>query len=145
MNQLHHKIDLFFEAQLTREEEDSLFGELLNRQGMDPVADEALAVMLASRIPLSEKSREKLSHKKVTVAAASIAAVFAFGIIMHSLNSGHSRAFAYVSGVKTENQQVIKNIISTQLNDIEESSGYFSQTVASDLHDIRDALTVDDQ
>ena len=41
MESLIKKIDLYFDAQLTRQEEKSLLRELLSQQGSDPRIDDA--------------------------------------------------------------------------------------------------------
>ena len=145
MNQeiLHLQIQKYFEAELTQEEEKALLKKLLRLEGHDSMADEALAVMLAARLtPTEAIIRRRTPMKLLAGVAASVAVVIGMVSILQVQRS--ARTFAYVSGVKTENQQVINDIISTQLNDIGESSGLFSQTVASDLDDIREALTAED-
>lgn len=142
---LYRKIDLYFEAELTRQEEQSLLKELLKHEGQDPIADEALAVMLASRLPLPSRARKKKPIRRAMAVAASVAALLALGFLLHQhATNRDSDMFAYVGGVKVDDPQEIMNIIDTQLSDIGASSELFAQTVSDDLDDIRDALISDD-
>lgn len=143
MNHLHQQIDRFFEAQLTHQEEQSLFKTLLETEGQDPIADEALAVMLASRMATkATKTRKRIPRIRIACIAASIALILGFGVfLIHQPKE--SQTFAYVSGKKIHDPNEIKNIVVTQLSDIQESSDFFSQTVSSDLDDIREALIID--
>lgn len=142
---LHQRIERFYEAQLSQEEENFLLRTLLKIEGKDPIADEALAVMLASRMSAkTTKTRKKTPAMRIAGIAASIAIILGMGIfIIH-----HPRqvdTFAYVSGKKIHDRNEIKNIVSTQLQDIGESTDLFSQTVATDFDDIREALTDDEK
>lgn len=145
--ELYKNIDLYFEASLSLAEEAELLRELLRFEGQDPRTDEALAVMLASRPPAKPAARKKKKKpaRLMVGIAASVAVVFAIGAVIH--NHSHQqdgRMFAYVGGVKIENPQEIMKIIDNQLNDIGESSDFFSRTLSTDLDDIREALISDD-
>ncbi|MDE5585645.1 MAG: hypothetical protein K2I92_04780 [Muribaculaceae bacterium] len=138
---LHKKIDLYFEAQLSAREEQDLLRQLLRLEGKDPAIDEALAVMLASRLPARATHSRRKPLNKVAAAAAAIVTLIAAGGLFHFLSPpDRSCMIAYVGGVRIENPQEIMKIIDTQLNDIGESSEFISQTVSADLDDIRDAL-----
>lgn len=142
---LRNKIDRYFEAQLSQEEEQGLLKTLLPLEGTDPLIDEVLAVMLASRLPARAIVRKRKPGWLVAGIAASIAAVLTVGILLHyQAPQNESPMFAYVGGVKTENPHEIMKIIDTQLNDIGEYSDMFSRTLSTDLDDIREALTADD-
>lgn len=154
---IHKIIDLYFEAQLSRHEEDELFSLLLAFKGDDDRVKEALAVMLMSRNPamlaedvetsaLKHPLKRKLpgfqSIKRV-VAAALVVITFATPILYrHYHNRGVELEgmMAYVGGVKVSDHSEIMKIVDDQLNDISTSSEFFSQTIATDLDDIRNAF-----
>ena len=140
---LHLQIARYFEAQLSQQEERVLLRQLLKLEGQDHIADEALAVMLASRVATkATKIRKRTPRIRIACIAASIVLILGFGIfLIHQ--PGDSQTFAYVSGRKIHDPNEIKNIIVSQLSDIRESSEFFSHTVSSDLDDIREALTID--
>ncbi|MDE6741610.1 MAG: hypothetical protein K2J58_04695 [Muribaculaceae bacterium] len=140
---LHLQIARYFEAQLSQQEERDLLRQLLKLEGQDPIADEALAVILASRaVTKATKNRKRIPRIRIACTAASIALILGLGVFLIH-HHGDSQTFAYVSGKKIHDPNEIKNIILTQLSDIQESSDFFSHTVSSDLDDIREALTVD--
>ncbi|MDE6379225.1 MAG: hypothetical protein K2L11_02035 [Muribaculaceae bacterium] len=143
---IYEKIELYFEAQLSAEEERRLLKVLLPLEGSDPVIDDALAVMLASRIPIPAAESAGKPFRLIFGIAASIALLIAIGIplIRQAVSSRDSVMIAYVDGVKVEDHDEIMKIIDTQLNDIGESSELFAQTVTTDLDDIREALISDD-
>lgn len=144
MKQLQDDIERYFDAQLSQEEERDLMRTLLEMEGQDPMADEALAVMLASRLATKAiKSRKKHPLIRTAGIAASIAVIIGTGAYFMP-QSGDTKTFAYVSGKKILDPNEINNIVSTQLRDIEESTDLFSQALSSDLDDIREALTADD-
>lgn len=143
MNSLHRQIQKYFEAELTPQEEKSLLRELLKIEGQDPAADEALAVMLASRLAPAPSGRRKRLPLGRIAAVAAIAVAVAAGVFFLP-RSQDVRTFAYVSGKKIHDTAEIKNLVATQLQDIGESTDYFSQTMTDDLDDIREALTSDD-
>ncbi|MDE6290456.1 MAG: hypothetical protein K2M16_02885 [Muribaculaceae bacterium] len=138
---LHKKIELYFEAQLSRQEEQELLRELLRLEGKDPAIDETLAVMLASHLPARTAPRRKRPLIRVAVVAAAVVILLSTGILYrHMSPTDRSGMIAYVGGVRIENPQEIMKIIDIQLSDIGESSEFISQTVSDDLDDIRDAL-----
>ena len=67
--ELYNKIDLYFEAGLSRKEEELLLRRLLPLQGSDPAVDEALAVMLASRIPGKTSVSKKIPLWRIAAVA----------------------------------------------------------------------------
>ena len=143
--ELYNIIDRYFEAQLSHEEEHELLYELLKCESRDPYMDEALAVMSASRLQAQDAAPRRRPARLLTGIAAGVAAVLAIGaLIFHQMPSRDSEMIAYVGGVRIENPQEIMNIIDTQLNDIGESSEFFTQIVSADLDDIRDALNTED-
>ena len=142
MKQLHRQIHKYFEAELTPQEEKSLMRELLENEGKDPVVDEALAVMLASRLTPSPKARNRLPLKRIAGIAAAIALMMTLPAMLHRPRD--PQTFAYVGGKKIQDPDKIKNIVATQLQDIGESTDLFSQTLSTDLNDIREALITDD-
>ena len=145
MEPLIKKIDLYFDAQLTRQEEKSLLRELLSQQGSDPRIDEALAVMLAARIAPQRKARKRQVLRKALSAAAAAAVILTAGYAIHHFaDRGHGDMLAYVGGVRIKDPNEIKNIIATQLNDIGESTDLIARTVSDDFDDISEALTTDD-
>lgn len=154
---IHKIIDLYFEAQLSRSEEDDLFRTLLAFEGQDNKVKEALAVMLMSRndeilaseckSPVRQASVENrfLSFRPLKWAAA--VAVIAITCVTALLYTSHfhhgnntERMMAYVGGVKVNDHSEIMKIVDDQLNDISMSSEFFSQTIATDLDDIRNAF-----
>ena len=144
--ELYNRIDRYFEASLTRHEEHDLFHELLKFEGEDEIFDEALAVMLASRIP-AKASDAKIRHfsRFVGAAAAVVAVIIAAGVLIsHQPSVRDAGMIAYVRGVKVDDPHEIVNIIDNQLSDIGESSELFMQTVSEDLDDIRNAFNGED-
>ena len=163
---IHKIIDLYFEAQLSRAEEEALFHSLLAFKGNDQKVDEALAVMLMTRMPMEsrpsglrpEKPMEsrpsglrpeprRLSGQRPVIAvAASIALIFAMGAtaLWHYSNKPAAEEsggiIAYVGGVKVSDNSEVMKIVDDQLNDIGISSELFAQTIAEDLDDIVDAF-----
>ena len=154
---IHKIIDLYFEAQLSSHEEEELFSLLLAFKGDDDRVKEALAVMLMSRNPamLAEHGEPStLKHPlkrqlsgfrtlKRVVAAAMIVITLATPLLYrHYHNSGVEieGMMAYVGGIKVSDHSEIMKIVDDQLNDISTSSEFFSQTIASDLDDIRNAF-----
>ena len=142
MKPLHRQIYRYFEAELTFQEESALLSELLENEGKDPLIDEALAVMLASRLTPRRKARPRLPLKHIAGIAAAIALIIASPAILHRPRD--PQTFAYVSGKKIQDPNEIKNIVATQLRDIGESTDLFSRTLSADLDDIREALMTDD-
>ena len=142
MKQLHLKIHRYFDAELTPQEETILLKELMENEGKDPLVDEALAVMLASRLIPRPQSRPRLPLRHIAGIAAAIALIIALPAILQRPRD--PQTFAYVSGKKIQDPDEIKNIVAKQLQDIGESSDLLSQTLSSDLNDIREALMTDD-
>lgn len=145
INQIHEMINRFFEARLSQDEERDLLLLLLNMEGQDQIADEALAVMLATRLSPEPKAKKlkRTSLRRMTAIAASIALIFGSGALIMN-HSRDTQTFAYVSGKKINDPNEIKNIVATQLQDIGESTDLFTQALSTDLEDIREALTADD-
>ena len=143
---IYNKIDLYFEAQLSGEQERELLKTLLPLEGTDTAIDEALAVMLASRIPMPAAESAGKPLRLILGIAASIALLIAIGmpLIRHAVSPHDTTMIAYVDGVKVDDHDEIMKIIENQLNDIGESSELFAQTVTTDLDDIREALITDD-
>ncbi len=139
--ELYHKIDRYFDGELSSHEERQLLKELLPLEGQDPLVDEALAVMLASRLPAKLSNRKRHPMRLMAGIAAAVVAIFAIGVLIHyPTHSRNSGMIAYVGGEKVENPKEIMNIIDNQLSDIGESSEFFAQTVSADLDDICSAL-----
>ncbi|MDE6787490.1 MAG: hypothetical protein K2J46_10705 [Muribaculaceae bacterium] len=154
---IHKIIDLYFEAQLSRPEEEELFSLLLAFKGDDDRVKEALAVMIMSRNPAMLADHRELStlkhplksrffglrNLKRVVAVALVVLTCATPLLYrHYHNSGVEieGMMAYVGGVKVSDHSEIMKIVDDQLNDISNSSELFSQTIASDLDDIRNAF-----
>lgn len=141
---LYQQIDRYFEARLSHEEERDLLRTLLKMEGQDSAADEALAVMLASRMTAkAARTRKRPRIKQIAGIAASIAVILGIGVFLIQ-KPRQNDTFAYVSGKKIHDPNEINNIVETQLRDIEESADLFSLTLSADLDDIRDALISDD-
>ncbi|MDE7350352.1 MAG: hypothetical protein K2N25_04745 [Muribaculaceae bacterium] len=141
--EIYKRIDLYFEAMLSRHEERQLLAELLPLEGRDRRIDEALAVMLASRFAAPVVTPVKRRPMKLIAGvAASIAVVVAASLIFY--HPRDTQTFAYVSGMKIQDPAEINDIIATQLSDIGESTDLFSQTLSEDFDDIREALNDDD-
>lgn len=144
MKQIRYDIDRYFNAQLSQEEERCLLRTLLKMEGQDPAVDEALAVMLASRMTNKAGKKQKdLPMVRIAGIAASLAIIISVGALVFH-HPQNTQTFAYVSGKKIYDHNEIKNIVSTQLQDIQESTGIFSQTLSTDLNDIREALITDE-
>ena len=154
---IHKIIDLYFEAQLSPHEEKELFSLLLAFKGDDDRVNEALAVMLMSRNPamlaeLGESSTLKHPLKRNLTGFRNLKRVVAVALVVITLATPllyrhyHDRGvelegmMAYVGGVKVSDHSEIMKIVDDQLNDISTSSELFSQTIASDLDDIRNAF-----
>lgn len=145
INQIHDMINRFFEAQLSQEEERDLLRRLLKMEGRDPIADEALAVVLASRLSPEPRAKKPkgIPLRRMAAIAASVAVIFGTGALITN-HAKDTQTFAYVSGKKINDPNEIKSIVATQLKDIGESTELFTQTLSTDLEDIREALTADD-
>ena len=154
---IHKIIDLYFEAQLSRSEEEELFSSLLAFKGKDEKVEEALSVMLMARNPsiLATQNMHSLKNTpferkisrfrilKRVVAAALVIISFTTALLYYSHHKTGVEIegmMAYVGGVKVNDQSEIMKIVDDQLNDINASSELFSQTVSSDLDDIRNAF-----
>ena len=148
---LHRNIDLYFDARLSLAEEDKLFQSLLSFKGNDRKVEEALAVMLVTRM---ESRHSGMRHGKyrsrlrpLYAAAAALIAVVCISVLWQRTgvdNPGNLEGMvAYVGGVKVSDRSEIMKIIDDQLSEIGESSELFAQTVSSDLEDIMEALNDD--
>lgn len=154
---IHKIIDLYFEAQLSRSEEEELLRSLLAFKGEDKKVKEALAVMLMARnpsvlSPTSEHATQKpllkssiyrfrILKRAVAVALVIISCTTAILYQFHHNAGVESEGMlAYVGGVKVSDHSEIMNIVDDQLNDICMSSELFSQTIATDIDDIRNAF-----
>lgn len=139
--ELYKKIDRYFEAELSRSEEELLLRQLLPLQGSDSAVDEALAVMLASRIHVKTPGSKKIPLWRIAAVGAFLIAAAGIGFLVGDYDSGvQGTMLAYVGGVMVDDPHEIMNIIDNQLSDIGESSEFFVRTVSDDLDDIRDAL-----
>ncbi len=145
---IHKAIDLYFEAQLSRKEEDELFHILLAYKGKDQKVDEALAVMLMTRKPsaISIPAMPRYTSKARFWRGAAAIVLIAGASAIALWHNGHSGSesdgmMAYIGGVKISDQTEIMKIVDDQLNDINMSSELFAQTIADDLEDIRDAFS----
>ena len=154
---IHKIIDLYFEAQLSRSEEEELFSSLLAFKGKDEKVDEALAVMLMARntsilatqnmhSPQNSPFENKVPGFRILkciVAAVLVIISCTAALLYYSHNNAVGEIegmIAYIGGVKVNDQSEIMKIVDDQLNDINASSELFSQTVSSDLDDIRNAF-----
>lgn len=139
--ELYKKIDRYFEAELSRSEEELLLRQLLPLQGSDSAVDEALAVMLASRIPVKTPVSKKIPLWRIAAVGTFLIAAAGIGFLAGDYDSSvQGTMLAYVGGVMVDDPHEIMNIIDNQLSDIGESSEFFVRTVSDDLDDIRDAL-----
>ncbi len=154
---IYKMIDLYFEAQLSSTEEDELLRLLLAFKGEDDKVKEALAVMLMARNPSilaahcghtlrkpqlkSSNIRFRILKRAVAVALVIISCTTALLYHFH-YNAGVEieGMMAYVGGIKVSDHSEIMKIVDDQLNDISMSSESFSQTIATDLDDIRNAF-----
>ena len=150
---IHKEIDLYFDAQLSLVEEEELFRTLLSFKGKDQKVDEALAVMLTTRMPMESRpsglrpKKTRSLMRPLYAAAAALIAIICISSLWHRSGIEDDRnvegMVAYVGGVKISDQSEIMKIVDDQLNDIGISSELFAQTVAEDLDDIRDAFNED--
>ena len=151
---IHQAIDLYFDAQLSIAEEEKLFRSLLAFKGEDQKVEEALAVMLMTRMPMESRSsglRPKKTRslmRPLYAAAAALIAIICISALWHQSGIEDDRnvegMVAYVGGVKISDHSEIMKIVDDQLNDIGISTELFAQTVAEDLDDIKDAFNEDD-
>ena len=149
---IHKMIALYFDAQLSRAEEEELLEKLLSFKGKDRKVDEALAVMLMARSPLMHPERKQRSRRGIHIWKAAAAAALLAGIGTAALwrSSAYEQTgamegmVAYVGGVKVEDRTEIMEIVENQLNDIGICSDFFAQEVFSDLDDIRQAFNSED-
>ncbi len=158
---IHKIIDLYFEAQLSPLEEKELLNLLLAFKGGDDKVKDALAVMLMSRNPsmLTEHNgnsaiKASLGNRLfkfrslIRVAAVAMLVFAASTTLLYHFNNDSGveieGMIAYVGGVEVSDHSEIMKIVDNQLNDISISSEFFSQTIASDLDDIRNALNEED-
>ena len=154
---IHKIIDLYFEGQLSPHEEKDLFSMLLAFKGEDDKVKEAIAVMLMARNPsmLAEHTEHSgikpslgnrlFRFRSLTrVAAVALLAITCVAALLYHFNHNPGveieRMMAYVGGVEVSDHSEIMKIVDDQLNDISISSEFFSQTIASDLDDIRNAF-----
>ena len=149
---IHKIIDLYFEAQLSRSEEEELLRSLLAFKGEDEEVKEALAVMLMARrtsIPATQsmQSTQNSRTHRFRILRRAVAVVLVIISCTALLYHFHPNAgveiegmVAYVGGVKVSDHSEIMKIVDDQLNDISMSSELFSQTIATDLDDIREAF-----
>lgn len=146
----HNLIDKYFEAQTSVEEEDMLLKESLSRFGRDPAANDILAVMGYSHINpqksvvnIKEKKRSGRRYILQSTAAAvtvflSIAAALIFTFDHSEIKNEDS--YAYVGGVRIENETEILSLIETQLNEVSDAQESINLTISNDLEDFREAL-----
>ena len=149
---IHKIIDLYFEAQLSRSEEEELLRSLLAFKGEDEEVKEALAVMLMARhtsIPATQSMqstqnsrthRFRILRRAVAVVLVVISCTALLYHFHHNAGVEIEGMVAYVGGVKVSDHSEIMKIVYDQLNDISLSSELFSQTIATDLDDIREAF-----
>ena len=151
---IHKAIDLYFDAQLSIAEEEKLFRSLLAFKGKDQKVDEALAVMLMTRMPMESRpsglrtKKTRSLMRPLYAAAAVLIAVICISALWHQSGIEEDKNIegmvAYIGGVKISDQSEIMKIVDDQLNDIGISSELFAQTLPEDLDDIRDAFNEDD-
>lgn len=161
-DKLYKIIDLYYEAQLSSSEEDELFHALLAFEEEDSKVKEALAVMLMARNPeiLAAECAEptilrpankrwhstlrpaKYAAAVVLTVIACVTALLYHSYIYHS--DENEGMMAYVRGVRISDHSEIMKIVDEQLYDISMSSELLSQTVATDLDDIRNAFNEED-
>lgn len=148
---IHKMIDLYFDAQLSRIDEEELFERLRLFKGNDQKVDEALAVMLMARGPILDVPRRAARTKsRLWGVAAAIALIAGIGITalwrtsIHDSVDAMEGMVAYVGGVRVDDHAEIMEIVDNQLNDIGICSDFFAQEVSSDLDDIRQALNSED-
>ncbi len=154
---IHKIIDQYFDGRLSCQEEDELLHSLLAHDGDDSKVNEALAVMLMARSPQILAPERKPAHLlagrffrhrglkgAAAVALVVISCVTALLYPRHNAGGEMTGMMAYVGGVKVSDHSEIMKIVDDQLNEICMSTEFFTQTVASDLSEIRNAFNEED-
>lgn len=150
-------VEKYFEGETSTAEEKWLKVALLKADKTDPMVEEALAVMgyaYSAHIADSDAAdpqnavleSKRKSHTRhylriASVAAAIIAVVFTFSWIWNpSANEDETEYFAYVEGVRIENEIAIRNLISIQLEEMGEGSAEINNQIQSDFQDLKNAM-----
>lgn len=140
---LHILIDKYFDANTSVEEERFLLKEVLQLEGKDPLADEVLAVMGYARNKLI-KHRIPQIWKIAGIAAAVIAIGIGGISFISTVSDGTgNECYAYINGVRIENQTDISHLIQQQLGEISEADESMEESISNDLEDMSNALNLE--
>ena len=141
---LHILITKYFEAETSVEEEQLLLKKVLQLEGKDPLADEVLAVMGYARYkPIKVSNPHRFSQIwKISGIAAAVIAIGIGGVSFMSTLSDETEneCYAYVNGVRIENQAHISHLIQQQLGEVSEAGESVEESISTDLEDMRNAL-----
>lgn len=144
---LHLLIAKYFDADTSVEEERLLLKEALRLEGKDPLADEVLAVMGYARSkPIKSSNALRISPIwKISGIAAAVVAIGIGGISFMSTLSYETgnECYAYVNGVRIENQTDISHLIQQQLGEISEADENMEESISNDLEDMNNALNIE--
>lgn len=147
---IHKMIDLYFEGELSSEDERKLLGILLKHPSGDPEVEDALAVMTVVRaVPASSAKKRILIWKGIAAVLAILLISGAFLTVLGlaikgSVFGNADNAGVYVNGVKVNDETVVLNIIQSQLDDISMASEEVNSELSRDLDDIFKALKEDE-
>lgn len=140
---LHILIDKYFDANTSVEEERLLLKKVLQLEGKDPLTDEVLAVMGYAR-------NKPIKHRipQIWKIAGIAAAVIAIGIggisFISTVSDGTgNECYAYINGVRIENQTDISHLIQQQLGEISEADESMEESISNDLEDMSNALNLE--
>ena len=149
-DKIHEMIDLYFDGELSSEDERKLLGMLLKYPAGDPEVEDALAVMTAIRsVPATRARNRTPIWKGIAAALATLLISGAFLTVLGlaikgSVFGNADNAGVYVNGVKVNDETVVLNIIQSQLDDISMASEEVNSELSSDLDDIFNALNEDE-
>ncbi|MDE6023644.1 MAG: hypothetical protein K2G13_09110 [Muribaculaceae bacterium] len=149
-DKIHEMIDLYYDGELSSEEERKLLGMLLKYPSGDAEVEDALAVMTAIRsVPAPKVKKRTPIWKEVAATLAILLISGAFLTILGlaikgSVFGNADNAGVYVNGVKVSDETVVLNIIQSQLDDMSMASAEVNSELSSDLDDIFKALNEDE-
>ena len=141
-NNIHRLIARYFEAETSVEEEHLLLKMLLRSRDEDPLVDEALAVMGYTSLAPSQKNKTLWLKKKFIIPAAAVVLIFSTAVFWFAANHNGTKykCYAYMDGIRIENQAEIASLIKSQLNEVAGAGLSIEKGISDDLEDMRQAL-----